>query len=82
MGAGALSVEFHVAALGQAGAIADPYLGLAGSEQAAADLERLGTDQRAQAAIGEATQARLRIGPAERAQGQGGDQRTVPARPG
>ncbi len=70
MGAGALSVEFHVAALGQAGAIADPYLGLAGSEQAAADLERLGTDQRAQAAIGEATQARLRIGPAERAQGQ------------
>src|SRR5690606_27980660 len=75
-GVGAL-FEFHFRLLGDAAGIAGPQLGLAGGDDAPAHLERLRRDQRAHAAIAEAAQARLRVGAAEGAQVEGGDQRPV-----
>ena len=50
--------------------VAGPEFGLARRDDAAADLERLRRDQRAQAAVGEAAQAGAGIGAAEGAQVQ------------
>src|SRR5690554_4805635 len=69
--------EFHFRLLGDAAGVAGPQLGLAGGDDAPAHLERLRRDQRAHAAIAEAAQARLRVGAAEGAQVEGGDQRPV-----
>src|SRR5690606_30569558 len=76
-----MSVEMHFGLLGNTVAITSPQLRLAGAGALATHDKVLGRDQGPHAAIGKAPQASLGIGPAERPQAQGGNQRPMHHQP-